>query len=82
MKNAKLYLALYQNWETANAEELYRWGKALVRFLNVGIYIVHSIVKLAGGLLLNTNYLIKHHSPETLPEEIQPRGYNHQRWIS
>lgn len=85
MKNAKTYLAEYENWENVNSEELWRiWKSTLkctVKCINLIVYAVHAIVKLAIGFLLNSNYLVKHHEEGRLPEEICGQSlFNNQNW--
>lgn len=80
MKNAKIYLAHYQNWENTNAEELWRLWNSGLRLLNVLTYVIHSIFKLSLGFLLNTNYLVRHHCCEQLPEEVSGSFIENRRW--
>lgn len=84
MKNAKNYLAVYENWENSNAEELWRlWKstfKCTVKCINLIAYSFHAIVKLAIGFLLNSNYLVKHVEFGKLPEEISGSFSNNQNW--
>lgn len=70
MKNAKNYLASYENWENVNAEELWRIWKSVLKCINLIAYSFHAFVKLAIRFLLNSNYLVKHHEVGKLPEEI------------
>lgn len=85
MKNAKIYLAVYENWETSNAEELWRiWKstfKCTVKCISLVAYSFHAIVKLAVRFLLNSNYLVKHNEFGKLPEEICSNHFsNNQNW--
>ena len=79
MKNAKNYLALYENWENVNAEELWRIWKSLLKCISLIAYSFHALVKLAIGFLLNSNYLIKYNEVGKLPEELSSNyyGVNH-----
>ncbi|MES2802764.1 MAG: hypothetical protein V4654_09755 [Bdellovibrionota bacterium] len=81
MKNAKNYLALYENWENSNAEELWRIWKSVLKCISLVAYSFHAIVKLAIRLLLNSNYLVKHYEVGELPEEICSNYHtNNQNW--
>lgn len=81
MKNAKNYLAHYENWENVNAEELWRLWKSVLKCINLVAYSVHAVVKLAIGFLLNSNYLVRHHECGKLPEEICGSHLsNNQNW--
>ncbi len=80
MKNAKNYLAVYENWENSNAEELWRLWKSVLKCISLIAYSFHAIVKLAIGFLLNSNYLVKHNEFGKLPEEISGSFSNNQNW--
>lgn len=81
MKNAKSFLAEYENWENVNAEALWRLWKSVLKCISLVAYSVHAVVKLAIGFLLNSNYLVKHHEYGKLPEEIYGSYLsNNQNW--
>ncbi len=81
MKNAKNYLAEYENWENVNAEELWRLWKSVLKCISLVAYSAHAVVKLAIGFLLNSNYLVKHYEVGKLPEEINGSYLsNNQNW--
>ena len=80
MKNAKNYLAHYENGENSNAEELWRLWKSVLKCINLIAYCLHAVVKLAIGFLLNANYLVKHHELGKLPEEINGSYASERNW--
>ena len=89
MKSTKAkYLALYTNWEETNEEELWLWLETshrvyerLKRFFGVLLFLLNLFLKLVFGLLLNTNYLVRHTSAETLPEEVNTIYSQNQNWF-
>lgn len=81
MKNAKNYLALYENWENVNAAELWRIWKSLLKCISLIAYLIYALAKLAIRFLLNSNYLVKHHEVGKLPEDISNNFYEApQNW--
>ena len=42
MKNAKNYLAEYENWENVNAEELWRLWKSVLKCISLVAYSAHA----------------------------------------